>query len=61
MWHDLSVALALMFVIEGILPFANPGGFRRMLQTVAELDDKALHWGGLASMGLGVGLLYLVN
>jgi len=61
MWHDLWVALALMIVIEGIVPFANPGGFRRMLQAVAELDDATLRWGGLISMGLGVGLLYLVR
>ena len=61
MLHDLLVALALVMVIEGILPFLNPGGMRRMLQMVSEMDDRSLRVGGLISMVLGVITLYLVN
>jgi len=61
MWHDLLVALALMLVLEGLMPFASPGGFRRMLDLAAQMDDASLRSGGLVSMGLGVALLYLVN
>jgi len=61
MWQDLWAALALMLVIEGILPFANPRGFRKMMQMVGEMDDKALRSGGLLTMLAGLVLLYLVR
>jgi hypothetical protein len=61
MWHDLLVAFALLFVIEGVWPFLNPGGLRRALLLMAEQDDRSLRGAGLVSMLVGVMLLYLVN
>ncbi len=61
MWHDLTVALALLLVIEGILPFLHPGGVRRLLAAVNELRDAQLRFAGLTSMLLGLALLYIVN
>ncbi len=61
MWHDLLVALALVMVIEGVLPFLNPGGMRNMMRTMSDMDDKALRMTGLVSMLVGVATLYLVN
>jgi len=61
MWHDFLVALALVMVIEGILPFLSPGGMRRVLKASLELDDRSLRVGGLLSMLIGVITLYLVN
>ena len=61
MWYDLLVALSLMMVIEGILPFVSPGQLRRTLLMLAQMDDGVLRFGGLTTMLLGVGLLYLVN
>lgn len=61
MWHDLLVALALVFVIEGIWPFLSPAGLRRALLMMAAQDDSSLRFTGLASMLVGVAVLYLVN
>lgn len=61
MWHDLLVALALVLVIEGILPFLNPAGWRDMMLKAAQMDDRSLRLVGLVSMIIGVILLYLVN
>ena len=61
MWHDIQVALALMLVIEGILPFLNPTGIRKALIMMAQMDDRQLRFGGLTSMIIGVVLLYLIN
>ncbi len=61
MWHDLLVALALVFVIEGIWPFLSPDGLRRAMLAIAELDDRALRIAGLVSMVSGVVLLYWTN
>jgi uncharacterized protein YjeT (DUF2065 family) len=60
-WSDLLTALALVLVIEGLLPFANPQSLRRMLATVAQLDDRTLRLTGLVSMICGVVMLYLVR
>lgn len=61
MWHELLVALALVMVIEGILPFLNPGAMRRMMRAVGEMEDRSLRIGGFISMLLGVVTLYLLK
>jgi uncharacterized protein YjeT (DUF2065 family) len=61
MWQDLAAAVALMLVIEGILPFASPRGFREMMRVVGESDDRSLRFSGLFSMIGGLSLLYLVR
>lgn len=60
-WSDLLAALALVLVIEGIIPFLNPGYLRRMLETVARVDDRTLRMAGLVSMVAGIIMLYLVR
>lgn len=58
---DWLVAIGLLLVIEGLLPFAAPaawrGGFGRML----ELGDGQLRFVGAASMLGGVFLLMMLN
>lgn len=61
MWHALLIALSLMLVIEGLLPFLAPNGFRRLLLQVASQNSRQLRLTGLMSMLSGVVLLYLVN
>ena len=60
-WQVLPVAIALVLIIEGALPFISPNRWRNMLAVVAELDDRVIRNVGLVSMLLGVLLLYLVN
>lgn len=60
-WHDLGAALALFLVLEGILPFLNPQGVRRLLAMLSTLNDTQLRFSGLSSMLLGLMLLYVVN
>lgn len=59
--HEVLVALALLLVIEGILPFLSPKWFRHFLLRMASEKDGSLRMVGLFSMLLGVGMLYLVN
>lgn len=61
LWNDLLAALALVLVIEGMVPFLNPQSLRRMLETVSQLDDRTLRITGLVSMLCGVVMLYLVR
>lgn len=61
MWQELLTGIALMMVIEGIFPFINPTGMRRMLMMLLEMDDRAIRFLGLTSMVCGVGLLLVVR
>ncbi len=61
MWHELAVAVALLFIIEGIFPFISPNGMRRALQVISQMPDQPLRLAGLTSMLLGLALLYLIN
>jgi uncharacterized protein YjeT (DUF2065 family) len=60
-WNDLLAALALLLVIEGVVPFLNPQSLRRMLAMVSQLDDRTLRITGLVSMLVGVVLLTIVR
>jgi uncharacterized protein YjeT (DUF2065 family) len=61
MWTDLWAALALVMVLEGILPFLNPAAVRRMLEAVSRVDDRSMRISGLVSMMAGLVLLYIVR
>jgi uncharacterized protein YjeT (DUF2065 family) len=61
MWHDLAVAFCLMLVIEGILPFLSPAGWRAMVVSAAGMSDRSLRLTGLGVMLAGTALLYAIN
>ena len=60
-WSDLFAAFALYLVLEGLLPFLSPGGWRRSLTVIAGLKDGQLRFFGLASIIAGVALLAFVR
>jgi uncharacterized protein YjeT (DUF2065 family) len=60
-WSDLLAALALLLVLEGLLPFLNPAGWRRMVAKLARNSDRDLRAGGLVCMAVGLLLLFLVR
>jgi len=57
----LLTALALALILEGLLPFAGPGRYRKMVDELARLSDNQLRTIGLAVMLAGLFLLYLVR
>ena len=61
MGKDLLIALCLVLVIEGIMPFVSPSQWRQALGMLIQLDDKKIRTMGLASMLVGTALLYWVN
>jgi uncharacterized protein YjeT (DUF2065 family) len=61
MWQDFLSAVALMLVIEGILPFISPAVMRQVFATMAAMDNRGLRLTGLLSMAAGVILLYMVR
>lgn len=60
-WTDFFAALAIVCIIEGIMPFLNPQGMKRLLARLAALEERELRLGGLFSMAVGLVILFLVR
>ena len=60
-WSDFLAALALVLVIEGMVPFISPQSLRKLQESMSQLDDRTLRNIGLFSMICGVVLLYIVR
>jgi uncharacterized protein len=54
-------AVALMLVIEGVLPFTAPRVWRETFRTLIQMTDGQLRFAGLASMGIGLAILFLAT
>lgn len=61
MSDNLLLALALMLVIEGMLPFLLPAVWRETFRRLIEMSDGQLRFIGMSSMLLGLLLLYFVR
>ncbi|TXT25103.1 MAG: hypothetical protein FD134_1179 [Gallionellaceae bacterium] len=55
------IGLALMLVIEGIIPFLFPAAWREMFSKMVRLSDGQLRFVGISAMLAGLVLLYLVR
>lgn len=58
---DLWAALCLVAVLEGLLLFALPGAWKRMVAQMLEVPDRQLRVVGGIVLGLGVVALYFVR
>ena len=57
---SLWAALALVLILEGVLPFCAPSLWRETFRKVTEMSDGQLRFVGLVSISLGViGLIVL--
>jgi uncharacterized protein YjeT (DUF2065 family) len=61
MASSFLLALGLMLVIEGLLPFVAPRVWRETFRRAIELADGQLRFIGAASMAAGLILLLLVR
>lgn len=53
------MAVGLVLVLEGLLPFAQPALWRKVFEQAARLSDGQLRFFGLSSIALGLVLLLL--
>ena len=54
-------AIALMLVIEGILPFTSPRLWRDVFRKLTEMTDGQIRFAGLSSMMVGLVILFLAH
>lgn len=58
---NLLLALGLMLVIEGLLPFVAPRIWRETFRRATELADGQLRFVGITSIVIGVALLIFLS
>jgi len=57
----IFAAVALMLVIEGILPFVAPKVWREAFARLTQMTDGQIRFAGLASMMAGLVFLYIAT
>ena len=60
-WTEILTALALVFVLEGMLPFVSPAKYRQMVAEITRLSDNNIRNIGLVVMIAGLLLLFFVR
>ena len=61
-WDDLFRALALVMIIEGLMPFVAPRQWREMLVRIAsQIDERSLRMFGGTMIGLGMIGLHMLR
>jgi len=61
MKSTLLTAIALMLIIEGILPFIAPATWRETFRRLVQMADGQIRFIGLSSMLLGLILLFVFS
>jgi uncharacterized protein YjeT (DUF2065 family) len=61
MGGTLLMALGLMLVLEGLLPFLSPATWREMFRRLLAFTDGQLRFGGLVSLFAGLALVALAR
>jgi uncharacterized protein len=57
----LVTAVALMLILEGVLPFLLPAVWRDTFRRLTEMSDGQIRFVGLSSMLAGLLLLFLTK
>ena len=60
-WREILTAVALLLVIEGMLPFVRPGRYKQLVAQIVRLTDSQLRTYGLSAMIAGILLLFFVR
>ncbi len=57
MGEYLGSAIALVLILEGLLPFLSPGAWRRVFERALRMSDGQVRLLGLSSLVVGVLIL----
>lgn len=56
--HTFWLAIALVLLVEGFMPFISPATWRQTFQQILQFNDGQLRFFGLLSLLLGLLLLW---
>jgi uncharacterized protein YjeT (DUF2065 family) len=60
-WTELFSALALVMIIEGIIPFINPQGYKNTMQQMLAMPEPTLRAVGFGLMLVGAISLFFIR
>ena len=60
-WSDLVNALALLLILEGLLPFISPSQLKKVYAQIQAYPEKTLRMFGLICVIAGILLLFLTD
>jgi uncharacterized protein YjeT (DUF2065 family) len=60
-WSDLLAALAILLVLEGLLPFLNPAATKSVMAQLSQMGERELRVAGVVSVIAGLLLLFFVR
>lgn len=60
-WADLWAALALVLILEGLVPFISPGAYKNMVQQMSAMPQNTLRTIGLLLIVIGLVSLMMVR
>jgi hypothetical protein len=58
-WDLALGAIALLLIVEGLLPFVDPPSWRRIFERALQMSDGQIRFLGLVSVLCGVAMLLL--
>ena len=61
MAQDLLTALALVLILEGLLPGIAPSSWMKVMRNAAKLGTQGIRMAGIVSMLSGALLLYILT
>jgi uncharacterized protein YjeT (DUF2065 family) len=61
MGQDLLTALALVLIIEGLLPLLAPAAWQKAMQELSRYNPRVIRIGGIISMLAGAVLLQFLH
>ena len=61
MGTTLLMALALMLILEGVLPFLAPNLWRDTFRRITQMNDGQIRFVGLSSMIVGLLILWFAR
>tara|TARA_R110001583_G_scaffold9948_9_gene46449 strand:- start:6132 stop:6344 length:213 start_codon:yes stop_codon:yes gene_type:complete len=61
LWQELLAAFCLVLILEGLTPFLIPRRWRCWVKMAAANSDRTVRLVGLASIVLGLTLLYVTH
>jgi len=61
MANELLTALALVLIIEGLLPFLSPTFWQKTMKDLSQINPKTVRIGGVISMLIGAIMLNVLR
>lgn len=59
MFDTFLIAIALMLILEGMIPFMSPKTWREAFEKLIKMEDGQIRFVGLSSMLIGLLLLLI--